>query len=43
LHVETDRGRASFELQRPTEGELSDYLQPILDRMRAGGDRPPAR
>jgi hypothetical protein len=43
LHVETNRGRASFELHGVTEDELTDYLRPVLERTRTGGGRPPSR
>jgi hypothetical protein len=41
LHVETDRGRASFELHGLTEDQLSEYLQPLLERTRDGAGKPP--
>jgi hypothetical protein len=42
LHVETDRGRASFELQGLSEDQLAEYVQPLLERPRDDdGDDPP--
>jgi hypothetical protein len=42
LRVETDRGRASFELHGVTEDQLADYLVPLLERTRGGSAGPPS-
>ncbi|MGH2915242.1 MAG: hypothetical protein ACRDMX_09660, partial [Solirubrobacteraceae bacterium] len=39
LHVDTGRGRASFELPGVTEAQLDEHLQPLLTRARARGSR----
>ena len=41
LDVETKRGRATFELHGLTEDQLSEYLQPLLERTGADEGNPP--
>lgn len=36
LHVDTGRGRASFELPGVSEEQLADELQPLIDQLTAG-------
>jgi len=41
LDVETKRGRATFELHGLTQDQLSEYLQPLLERTGADEGNPP--